>query len=594
MSRIEEKEKNGFAGVGYIILTFIGLWIWGGCANQLSPTGGDRDKIPPELVKTIPLNQSLNVSSKSFTFVFNEPVILPKYNEEVFISPLLEKRPTIILSDNAKRVKIKFNENLLENTTYVIALNAIKDNHERNEMKQSISYAFSTGAQLDSMQIEGQIWSPVANVGRAEMLVMLFDADSIQGNDLLRKRPSYITRTDSFGVFSFSYLRNVSYKVFGIMDDDKSNTYSQPSEEVAVGKDTILTFPDTSIKASAILYSFKQDEMPPILLDYDWLSDSTLKCQFDEAWVADSLQVTQTDTLGRDSAKILSWSAFQNTDHELYLAAYRPRDSVSYLKMYGLQDSLGNARDTALLIRSGTVRKPENPVIIKPAFDQNDKKMKLSLGWILSEYDSTQIYLSDTARYRKELDTLGISFPEGIKEGEFYKRLPWEVEQDQFNLNLVPGFTPEPELNYVLHIEGDLWDEEDTTYRYVVKWPDIEEFGTLSGKITIQGYEGPIILAIVKDEKIVKRTYKREYFFDYLEPGNYQMQVTLDEDGNKAWTPGILKEGKLPEFILKDNQPISIRANWDIEAFDINFTPPAYMGFDVPTPNISEPVEQED
>lgn len=559
-----------------LILQLTALILLAGCANQLAPTGGPRDTTPPELVKTNPPNQSLNLSAKTFTFVFDEAVKLPKYNEEVFISPLLKKRPNIILSDNSKKVKIKFNEDLLPNTTYVIALNGVTDNFESNEMKQSISYAFSTGAQLDSMEIEGQIWSPVAGEGRAEMLVMLFDADSVMGNKLLRKRPAYITRTDSFGVFSFSYLRNVPYKIYGIMDDDKSNTYSQPSEEMAIANDTILIFPDTGKVAKTRLFSFKQDEVAPLLLDYDWLSDSTLLCQFDESWLKDSLMVSITDTLGNDSSLITKWSVMDNAEHELFLQTPRPRDSVSLLTLSYLQDSLGNVRDTTLLIKSGTVRKPENPVIIKPAFDVEDKKMKLSLGWILGEYDSTQIYLSDTARYRPDLDSLDITFPEGIKEGEFYKRLDWEAEQDQFHLNLIPGFTPEPELNYVLHIEGELWDEADTTYRYVVSWPDVEEFGTLSGTITVKGYEGPVILELMKEEKIIKRGYERTYFFDYLEPDTYQMRLILDLDGNRTWTPGSLRENRLPEVILKDNQSISIRANWDIEAFDINFIPPTY------------------
>ncbi|MEL7343158.1 MAG: hypothetical protein AAGM67_21925, partial [Bacteroidota bacterium] len=167
------------------------------------------------------------------------------------------------------------------------------------------------------------------------------------------------------------------------MDDDKSNTYSQPSEEMAIANDTILTFPDTGKVAKTRLFSFKQDEAAPILLDYDWLSDTILLCQFDESWLKDSLVVSITDTLGNDSSLITKWSIMDNAEHELFLQTPRPRDSVSLLTLSFLQDSLGNARDTTLLIKTGTVRKPENPVIIKPAFDMEDKKMKLSLAWVL-------------------------------------------------------------------------------------------------------------------------------------------------------------------------------------------------------------------
>ena len=151
------------------------------------------------------------------------------------------------------------------------------------------------------------------------MMVLLFDADSVVNNDILRKRPAYVTKTNGQGRFEFKYLRNSPYKVFGLSDTDKSNTYSQLTEKIALSEDSVITFSIDSLQTDSIQIenplsdSVSVDSISTDSLAIDSISiDSILT---DSALVdsitADSLDIDSTitdshyiDSTGTDSLLI--------------------------------------------------------------------------------------------------------------------------------------------------------------------------------------------------------------------------------------------------------------------------------------------------
>ena len=71
-----------------------------GCANTTTPpSGGDKDTIPPVLVKTYPLPGAVNVPTHKtqVKFTFNEYVVVKDANA-IFLSPPLEKKPKYKIS----------------------------------------------------------------------------------------------------------------------------------------------------------------------------------------------------------------------------------------------------------------------------------------------------------------------------------------------------------------------------------------------------------------------------------------------------------------------------------------------------------------
>ena len=60
------------------------------CANQLPPTGGVIDKIPPEIIEVSPANGTVNFDGNSVEITFSEYVDKRSVQNSVFISPAVE------------------------------------------------------------------------------------------------------------------------------------------------------------------------------------------------------------------------------------------------------------------------------------------------------------------------------------------------------------------------------------------------------------------------------------------------------------------------------------------------------------------------
>jgi len=61
-----------------------------GCANQLPPTGGDVDRLPPEIVEVFPPDGTTNYEKDYFEIKFSEYVDKRSVRDAIFISPFIE------------------------------------------------------------------------------------------------------------------------------------------------------------------------------------------------------------------------------------------------------------------------------------------------------------------------------------------------------------------------------------------------------------------------------------------------------------------------------------------------------------------------
>ena len=524
------------------------------CAKPLSPTGGPRDEIPPEVVKSTPPSGTLNYDGGEVRFWFSEPIRKPTYDKEIFISPFT-RRPKIILADSYKRFKIKFDEDLRPNTTYVITLTEIKDNQESNALEEAYTLAFSTGDQIDSMELKGRIQSPRLGKHIKDMIVMLFDADSAINGAFKGQRPSYLTKADEDGKFSFQYLRNAPFRILAVKDGDQSNSYSQPNEQVAISTDTLIVFPDDSSNLATVeLFAFVPDEVAPRVQDFDWLNDSTLACRFSENLRLDTLQLIVTDTLNQDSIELTAFSWYRHKDPELLVHMPRPQTMYSHLHFVGISDSLWNLSDSVLLITPNRSRTEEVPLLQGPTLDMEREVWEFLTCKKLSPADSVLISLTDTARSDSNR-----------------KLIPYTWEQVGFQVRLQPKILPDTTVPFVLRVGGKLLQTQDSslldsTFRYDLKWFDKEEFGEIQGVVRLDStWEGPIILRLKSKETIVRTAFDTTFHFRYLKEGEYTFEIVQDADSNQIWSPGVIFPPRLPERIYEHAEAISIKANWEFE-----------------------------
>lgn len=523
------------------------------CAQELNPTGGERDKIPPEVVKTNPENETTRYTDQVLKFTFNEPIQKPDIKKDIFISPFVN-RPKVTVSDNGRRMTLNLQEELRPQTTYVITLTGVKDLRERNQIKEPYTLAFSTGDHLDSLTLQGTIEN-TAGKGVADMLVLLFDADSAIGNDILRKRPAYLSRTDAQGAFSFSFLRSASYRVFGIKDEDQSNTYSSVAEAIAMAADSVLYLAGDSTNPDELkLVSFIVDESAPRLRRYFWTNESTLAIQLSEALNLSGTTIFATDTSRSDTQWVSHASYIPGDDKELWLDLPGGERWLD-IHLMNMSDSVGNTVDSILRVSPDKTRDWEEPLHSKPKLRLDLPGIELLAGRRITESDRELFSLTDTSSYDSARQEFSLAWS---SDGFYHRISPLEKEAEGIPL--------------VLTIDRDFFYTEtdtlfpDTVFSYNTAWLIPENYGRLTGTvIPDSSYDGAFIIQMKGSAGVVRSFSDTTFSFTYLEAGDYTFEVIYDADSNGILTTGSLSEFRLPERRKPIPGSISIRANWDFE-----------------------------
>lgn len=231
------------------------LFLPSGCANTTTPpSGGDKDTIPPVLLRTSPLPGTVNVPTHrtKLVFTFNEYVKIKDANG-VFLSPPLEKKPKATI--RGKSLEVTFESDLDSNTTYTLDLTgALADNNEGN-LFQGFTLVFSTGSQIDSMCLTGQVQDCNTLMPLKGATVMLYkdQADSA----VFLRRPVAAAKTDDWGFFSIRNIQDTVYRIYAIKDENYNNLYDPDNERIAF-LDSLFR---PSIQYNDSLYEFKKFDM---------------------------------------------------------------------------------------------------------------------------------------------------------------------------------------------------------------------------------------------------------------------------------------------------------------------------------------------
>ena len=232
-----------------IIYSILSLAIINGCAKRGNPTGGPLDSLPPVLVNANPKLNSTNFDSEEIRLTFDEFVKLDKVQDQLIISPPLEKSAYEIkpLTGVTKKVFLKFIDSLDENITYTINFgNSIKDNNEGNPLT-FFSYTFSTGETIDSLYVKGNI-SDAYNIETDEYIsIHLYKIDSTLNDSIIyNKQPTYVSNSLDSTSYKFQNLKEGKYHIIAMKDVD-NNYFFDPFYDKIGFIDSLITLPKDSI-----------------------------------------------------------------------------------------------------------------------------------------------------------------------------------------------------------------------------------------------------------------------------------------------------------------------------------------------------------
>ena len=241
------------------------VWIWAllwltGCANITPPTGGEKDTVPPKLVKSVPAPKTTNYPGKHISLEFDERIDAKTLQIELLITPLTTVPYKADVHKNL--LTLTFERDLEPNTTYTFNFRgSVTDITEQNKALQT-TLTFSTGPYLDSGIVAGNVKQWVTQQLEQDISVLLH---RLSDTGTVRTAPPYYAaRTDAAGSYRFENIAGGRYRLYALADQNNNFLYDQDKERIGYLIDTVAVA-DTIVRADLKTVQF--DSCPPILLN---------------------------------------------------------------------------------------------------------------------------------------------------------------------------------------------------------------------------------------------------------------------------------------------------------------------------------------
>ena len=515
------------------------LLLWAACARVGSPTGGEQDKTPPKVVKTIPPNESVNFTGNRIRIFFDEFVTLRDIRKQLIISPPLAYFPEITPSGNAsKYINIKILDTLRPNTTYTFNFGkSIQDNNEGNPLS-FYTYTFSTGNTIDSLTLKGSIKDALRPKAENFVNVMLYEmGEKYSDSVVYKQRPIYVVNTlDSLTTFELSHLKAGKYMLVGMKDKDNNYLFDPKTDKIGFHP-TPITIPTDS---SYTLSLFK--EVPQTQASRPFQSGEQ-RISIGYQGEKDSIQVTPLPPFPAD----WKWVVEKEPTKDTLWLWYHPKVEDS-LKLIVKSNRADTTKVNLRKMKSEKwkitpefkgISPTEEEIVLSsntPIRAFNKEAIKLIVAKDSTEVGFEPIFTPNTSQ---------ITFKVKVKEGEKYLFKAFNAFENFFG-------------------------QKSDTLQESFSAKKAEDFGSL--KLTFRdNISLPFIIELTdKDaKKVLYEQYVEQtsptYNFPFVKAGNYRLRVIEDRNRNRKWDTGNFLGRLLPEPVHYFAKEIELRANWEIE-----------------------------
>lgn len=568
------------------------------CANTTTPpTGGDKDTIPPVLVKSVPIQASTNVPvhKLKLNFKFNEYVVV-KDPKGIFLSPPLEKAPKFKIV--GKSVVVYFEGDLDSAKTYTLDLmnGAVADNNEGNPFP-GYTLVFSTGKQIDSMMLTGSVLdcNTLKPIKGATVMLYKDHADSA----IFLHRPDAAVKTDDWGFFCLRNIQDTLYRVYAIMDENNNNKYEAETEKVAF-LDTLLrpvlrvndslpelkkydmkdTLACLARKEEIELKLFREKPSKQMIVNKERVGERTAYITF----MAPDAQIDSIWMRGIPADRLITQFNLQKDSLEIWVNDPKKQPDTLFLNVkYMKTDTLNRLVSTVDEIK---LLKPKSARGKTPKRD-------------LKKEDTTAVFTIDAKPENIEQYGFVIEFKYPLVEDafdslsfryinprqkEFADR--YTVERDSLNLRkyvIRPESKIQPGYEYILKVPHRKFKDINGFYNdsteVKVSLPKDDKLSTLN--LNISNVHNKYIVDLLNEKRDkVLRNYIIEndarLVFPYLKAGKYSIRITEDINRNNMVDTGVLLERRQAEkvmfyklsdgkFIIDIPESVELDQNIDLE-----------------------------
>ena len=583
------------------------------CASVGTLGGGDYDETPPKFLKGNPAPGELNASRKRVTIEFDEYLKLDKPQDKIVISPPQVKQANVRAV--GKKVQIDLQDTLIPNTTYTIDFgDAIQDNNEGNPLENFV-YTFSTGEQLDSMEVSGTVLN-ARNLEPIKGMMVGLHVDL--ADSAFKTKPfDRVGRTDSRGKFTIKGVAPGEYHIFALTETDQNYYYSQSTETVAFRDSLVIPSfdlrmrQDTTWIDSLVIDTIVERQYTHYMPD-DLILKAFINHKKDQR-LAKSERTTKKDfslffTAPADTFPTIRGLNFDETDafviekltERIDTLKYWIKDSLIYqldtLEMevsYLYTDTLKQLVPRTDTLKLASKEKPKSEKELKKEQEAKEKeeKERREKGDTLEvapkiEFLTVDIYAPSSIDV---YDYLTLTFPEPVqsldsaafhlrqKVDTLWNDIPFELQRDTLDVKVYnvygdwkPGesYAFEVDSAAVTGIYGRFIDKQKKEF----KAKTLDSYGQVFFNI-VGAQEGDFVeLLDTKDE--VVRTVDVENGradFYYLNPGKYAARLVRDTNRNGMWDTGNYEEKIQPEDVFYYKNMIEFKANFDVlQDWDLN------------------------
>lgn len=529
------------------------------CANQLPPSGGEVDKIPPKIEEVYPADGTVNFKDNYFEINFSEYVDKRSVRDAIFISPFIEGNFTYSWSGTS--LEVIFPEKLKEDVTYTITIGTdVVDMNNKNRMAQAFTFSFSTGDKIDRRIISGRVY------GKEKEGIFIYAYKIDESSDsLLNRKPDYVSQSGVDGNFSLHGLGAGNYRLFAVDDKFRDYLYQQEQDEIGIPQTDIFLSETDSLYTNVYFMLFSADTTKPRLIS-GVMTDKN------------HLLVSANKVLDKKSIFSKNFLIVDSTDNKIYDVNYafkgktKPEEFILmfeaelnpsnqvYLLVDSLTDLMGN-----IMINDFT------KVVVSDRPDTSSVKIvstEPTAGGLV-DFEKTEIKIFFDEAFNKDFKISAVALsdtfnkPVDISVGFF----------DDATLLIKSEENLKPDKDYLLKLQlgnfVDLADNKKDSL-FTLKFRTISglDFTGLSGNVINLDYtKNPVL--ILESTETLQLKYEHipnldKFEFTRVEPGKYLLWCYLDADSSGKYNFGWPEPIKFSERFAFHPDTLNLRPRWEV------------------------------
>ncbi len=501
----------------------------------MMPTGGDADRIPPNLVRSQPTDGTVGFTGTTILLDFDEYVDLNSFRTALRFEPNLNIRYTVRWK--GKQARIRLGEPLPENTTVVLVLEKGVRDVRGNSIPTPIRLAFSSGERIDNGSVTVKVLHP--ETGRR---VDLIDVFLYRGDTSLDEPATYTSQSDTGGTVTFRNLPEDTYRMVAVADLNRNRIIDLPREAAYPYRSEFIDITQDSLFNAGQWFVARTDSSKPAMEGLGLMGPDRLRLRFSKSVLPGTGSIaSRTDTLN-----IRALHSEVNDRTVWYYHSERPLVVGQRYEPYELaiSDSLGNPTTWTSLFLDAEIL----PDTVRTRF------LALQPIVAINPTDSFFLVFNRPGKFTQVIDSLVLTADRQIVDGftttvdlnriVIAPTSPWPegVTLSASVFDATSGRTSRPNVRIQrLSDRGDL----------TVHLPD----STSAYLVNIRTANGILVQSITSTDKVLVQN---------LSIGSYVVSCLLDENGNGRFDTGRLIPFQAPEVMVLERR-VQIKAGFESE-----------------------------